>query len=57
MCEDGLSKKDTSGGTRGQLVFRSGDEVGIAEATEDAKDGIVWGLLEELLIGDSMLNG
>ena len=35
----------------------SGSEVGIAKATEDSENGIVWGLLAELLIGNAILKG
>jgi hypothetical protein len=38
-------------------VFGSGGEVGIAEATEDTENGVVWGLPEELLIRNLMLDG
>ena len=57
LVRGGVSEKDTGCGARGQLVFGSGGEVGIAEATEDTKNSVVWGLLEELLIGNSMVNG
>jgi hypothetical protein len=57
LVRGGVSEKDTSCGARGQLVFGSGGEVGIAEATEYTKNSVVGGLVEELLIGDFMLNG
>jgi hypothetical protein len=57
LVRGGVAEKDTSCGARGQLVFGSGGEVGIAEATEYTKNSVVGGLVEELLIGDFMLNG
>jgi len=52
----GVSEKDISGGAWSQLVFRGGCEVGIVEATENTKNGVVRGLLVELLIRNFMAN-
>jgi hypothetical protein len=53
----GVSEKYISCGTWCQLVFGGGCEVGIAKATENTKNGVVRGLLVELLKGNSMVNG
>jgi hypothetical protein len=47
----GVSEKYTICGTWCQLVFGGGCEVGIAKATENTKNGVVRGLLVELLKG------
>jgi hypothetical protein len=56
LMEGGVSEKDTSSGAWSQLVFRGGCEVGIAEANKNTKNGVVRGLLVELLIRNSMAN-
>jgi hypothetical protein len=53
----GVSEKYTSCGAWCQLVFGGGCEVGIAKATENTKNGVVRGLLVELLKGKFMANG
>jgi hypothetical protein len=52
-----VTEEDTRCGARRQFVGSRGTKVRIAQATENSKDGVVWHLAMEKMVGNTIMDG